>query len=446
MKTKRIPISLVLLLIISGLLSCKLKQDFVQVKGVNFTIKYRPYYFVGTNFWYGAYLGADAVYGNRDRLIRELDQMQKLGIKNLRIAAASEESDFGLPLSPAFQKKNGRYNEKLLQGLDYLLFEMRKRDMRAVLILNNYWDWTGGMSEYVSWATNKPVVDPATNKSQTWDEFMKFSASFYTNEKAQTLYRKYIGMLVYRKNVYSKKLYKNDPTIMAWELANEPRPLNVGNLDNNIKVFANWVDTMASYIHSIAPNQLVTTGSEGTKGTLNSVDYAFKANQSRYIDYITFHIWPKNWGWYKADQPETFGITKKNTLQYIKEHLNLATKLNKPGVIEEFGFVRDRETFSPDSTTKARDNYYALMFQLFTDSLKAGKPIGGINFWGWGGEGRGQHKDYRWKKGDSIYTADPYSETQGLNSIFNTDTSTLKIISKYAAEINKPHLSSRKEK
>ncbi len=438
--------SLVLLLIITGLFSCKLKQDFVQVKGTNFTIKNRPYYFVGTNFWYGAYLGADAVYGNRQRLIRELNQMQKLGIKNLRIVAASEESDFGLPLSPAFQNKNGVYNEKLLQGLDYLLSEMRKRDMRAVLILNNYWDWTGGMSEYVSWATSKPVVDPVTNKSQTWAEFMKFSASFYTNEKAQALYRKYIDMLVHRKNVYTKKMYGNDPTIMAWELANEPRPLIIGNLDDNVNVFANWVEKMAVYIHGIAPNQLVTTGSEGSKGTLNNIGYAFKANQSKYIDYITFHIWPKNWGWYKADQPDTFDITKKNTIQYIEEHLDLAAKLNKPCVIEEFGFVRDREAFSPDSTTTARDNYYEFVLQLFKDSLKVGKPIGGVNFWGWGGEGRGQHKDYRWRNGDYFYTGDPYSEAQGLNSIYNTDSSTLKIISKYADQMSKPHISSKNQK
>ena len=92
------------------LISCKTKQAFVKVKNTNFTIKDRPYHFVGTNFWYGAYLGADTDYGNRKRLLRELNQLQELGVKNLRIVAASEESDYGLPLSPPFQFKNGSYN------------------------------------------------------------------------------------------------------------------------------------------------------------------------------------------------------------------------------------------------------------------------------------------------------------------------------------------------
>lgn len=419
-----------------ALASCKAKQAFVKVKDTNFTIKDKPYHFVGTNFWYGAYLGADTKYGNRERLIRELNQLQKLGVKNLRIAAASEESDYGLPLSPPFQYKNGTYNEKLLEGLDFLLSEMGKRDMRAVLILNNYWDWTGGMAEYVSWTTGKPVIDPASNKSQTWDDAMKFSATFYTDQKAQLLYRKYISMLVNRNNIYTNNLYKLDPTVMTWELANEPRPSNAGNAEEKVKIFANWVDKTAEFIHSIAPKQLVTTGSEGSKGTLNNLDYTLKAHQSKYIDYMTFHMWPKNWGWYKADKPE-MEKTKEKTAQYFAEHLDLATKLNKPLVMEEFGFVRDGEKYAPGTPTTARDEYYKFVFQLLKDAIQEGKPLGGINFWGWGGEGRTQQKDAMWKPGDITYTADPYSEAQGLNSIFDTDKSTLEIISQYAHEVDK---------
>ena len=42
---------------------------FVQVKGKQFQLAGKPYYFVGTNFWYGAYLGADGDKGDRARLI-----------------------------------------------------------------------------------------------------------------------------------------------------------------------------------------------------------------------------------------------------------------------------------------------------------------------------------------------------------------------------------------
>ncbi len=416
---------------------CEAQQAFVKVSKSNFIINGKPYYFVGTNFWYGAYLGAETAYGNRDRLNRELDQLEKLGIKNLRIAAASEESDFALPLSPPFQYKNGTYNETLLQGLDFLLAEMGKRNMHAVLFLNNFWDWTGGMAQYVSWIEKEPIVDPSANKNQTWDEAINFSSRFYKLTAAQHLYRKYITHLVNRVNIYTKKVYKNDPSIMAWELANEPRPAKEGNATENIKDFSKWIDETASYINSLDKNHLITTGSEGSKGTLNKIDYALQAHQSKYIDYITFHLWPKNWGWYQASHPETMDKTKENTNQYIAEHLAMATKLNKPIVMEEFGFVRDDETYSPDSAVIARNDFFKFVLQLFEHSIKAKSPFGGVNFWGWGGEGRAQQSDYQWKPGNTSYVADPYSERQGLNSIFNTDKSTQEIIAGYAREIDK---------
>lgn len=440
MKIKNFPLLLVLTLTV---LFCSCKANYVKVKGTDFTIKQKPYYFVGTNFWYGAYLGADADYGDRERLLRELDRFEKLGLDNLRIMAASEESDFGLPLSPPFQYKNGEYNETLLQGLDFLLAEMGKRNLRAVLVLNNYWDWSGGMSQYVSWATGEAVFDPSVNKEQTWDQAMGFSARFYKIEEAQKLYYKYINTLVNRVNMYTKKPYKRDPAIMAWELANEPRPAKEGNAAENVKEFSKWVHETAAYIHSIDPNHLVTTGSEGSKGTLNELDYALQAHQSKYIDYTTFHLWPKNWGWYTADTPETMESTKENASKYIAEHIEISRKLNKPSVLEEIGFVRDGETYSPDTPVRARNEFYGFILDLLQQSIKDGKAFSGLNFWGWGGEGRAQQSDHMWKPGDITFTADPYSEAQGLNSIYDTDMSTLDIISKYAKEIE--NLSFRKK-
>ena len=59
---------------------CEAQQGFVKVSNTHFVINNKPYYYVGTNFWYGAYLGAAAAYGNRPRLLRELDHLQKLGV------------------------------------------------------------------------------------------------------------------------------------------------------------------------------------------------------------------------------------------------------------------------------------------------------------------------------------------------------------------------------
>ncbi|WP_432221114.1 glycoside hydrolase 5 family protein [Flavobacterium sp. TMP13] len=426
--------STLLITFCSLFLTCQSQQEFVKVKDTNFTIDGKTHHFVGANFWFGAYLGADTDYGNRPRLIRELDQLKKNGITNLRVVAASEESDYGLPLSPPFQYKNGTYNEKLLEGLDFLLDEMGKRDMHAVMVLNNNWDWSGGMGQYVSWINKTPVIDPSVNKNETWNDYLKEAGKFYELQEAQDIYRKYIKMIVNRTNTFSKKMYNNDPAIMSWQLANEPRPSVDGDPEGKMKIFTKWVDGTAAYIKSMAPKQLVSTGSEGSQGTLNSLEFTYRAHSGKNIDYVTFHMWPKNWAWYKAEAPDMENA-KKKTVAYFDEHLALAKKLNKPIVMEEFGFVRDGEKFSPDSPTTARDEYYTFVLDLLKNSVKNNGTLGGLNFWGWGGEGRGQQKDYMWKKGDISFTADPYSEAQGLNSIYNTDKSTIELINKSAKEI-----------
>ena len=93
--------------------------DFVQVDGINFVQNGKAFEYVGTNFWYGAYLGRFGNQGDRERLRRELDFLVNHGITNLRILGASEESVFKNSLSPTFINTDGSYNEELLIGLDY---------------------------------------------------------------------------------------------------------------------------------------------------------------------------------------------------------------------------------------------------------------------------------------------------------------------------------------
>ena len=45
-------------------------------KGTHFYLRDKPYYFAGANLWYGAYLGAPAPIGDRERLGRELGALK----------------------------------------------------------------------------------------------------------------------------------------------------------------------------------------------------------------------------------------------------------------------------------------------------------------------------------------------------------------------------------
>jgi len=414
-------------------------NSFVKVKGTKFILNGKPYFFLGTNLWYGAYLGSTAKYGDRKRLIKELDMVASLGIRNLRVLAASEgPEDVDFRVRPSFQSAPGVYNEELFTGLDFLLSEMEKRNMKAVLFLNNYWVWSGGMAQYVSWIEDKAVPNPFLEQ-YNWVEFMNFSARFYSNKEAVKYFRNYVKVLLNRKNKFTGKLYKNDPTIMAWELANEPRPgrEEKSGIENR-EVFNKWIDETADYIKSIDTNHLITTGSEGTRGCIDSLSLFIRAHDGKNIDYITAHLWVLNWVWFNPERPgETYPEAESKAIEYLQDHVEYADSLGKPIVIDEFGIPRDNHSFSPSSTTAVRDKFFTKVFSFIYNKCKKGTAAAGSNFWGWGGEGipKDPSGASKWEYGDN-YTGNPPQEPQGRNSVFNSDTSTLRILNKFANKMD----------
>ncbi|MGE5741654.1 MAG: mannanase, partial [Candidatus Aminicenantes bacterium RBG_16_66_30] len=135
--------------------------SFVTAKEGRFTLAGKPYYFVGANFWQGMNLAVDGPSGDRARLLRELDRMRDLGLTNLRVMASSEGPNTEpFRTVPALMTAPGEYDGSVLDGLDFLLAEMGKRGMRAVMVLNNFWQWSGGMAQYVSWHEKTPIPYP----------------------------------------------------------------------------------------------------------------------------------------------------------------------------------------------------------------------------------------------------------------------------------------------
>ena len=169
------------------------KPNYIKVEGTQFVYNGKPFFFAGTNLWYGCYIGSSGKTGDRARLVKELDNLKSLGITNLRILGASEDSYIQNSLKPAIQISPGIYDENLLDGLDFLISEMHKRNMHAVIFLNNYWEWSGGMAQYNDWANGGGGVDAANGNYRS---FMDYSASFYINKKAQSLYYHYVFDLV----------------------------------------------------------------------------------------------------------------------------------------------------------------------------------------------------------------------------------------------------------
>ena len=418
----------------TGMVSQTQSPAFVTRDGNAFRLGGRRYHYAGANLWYGAWLAADAPYGNRARLSRELDRLAALGIDNLRIAASAEDSPLRNSVKPAFRGPGATYNETLLGGLDHLLAELGRRDMRAVLYLTNFWEWSGGMMTYLSWTNGGRYID-MNDPAHPWPAFADFNAQFYRSSGAMALYRDYVRAVVGRTSTVTGRLYRDDPTIMAWQLANEPRPAGGETIGRqNLPVFHAWVQETARLIKTLDPNHLVSTGSEGLKGCLESEEIVLATHAFPEIDYLTAHIWPQNWSWVDgADIPGTWPRAEILVRDYVTRHLAMARRLGKPLVIEEFGFPRDGVRYDAGTPTSYRDRYYRLIYEAVLADARGGGSMAGSNFWAWNGEGRAAHADHRFQSGDTAWLGDPPHEPQGWYGVFDRDASTLAIVRDHAA-------------
>lgn len=401
-------------------LSLSAKKGFVQVKDGHFVRDGIPYYYVGTNFWYGAILGSEGQGGNRTRLCKELDRMKAMGIDNLRILVGSDgQRGIKTKVEPTLQEAPGVYNDTILAGLDYLLMEMGKRRMVAVLYLNNSWEWSGGYGYYLKQAGEGKAPRP---DEDGYPAFMKFVARYATCEKAHQLFYDYVRFILSRTNRYTGLKYTDDPAIMSWQIGNEPRAFSTEALP----AFEKWLAEASALIRSLDANHLVSIGSEGSWGCENDYGVYERICADKNIDYCNIHLWPYNWGWARADHlVEDLAVSCRNTKDYIDRHLAICARLSKPLVMEEFGYPRDGFSFSLSSTTEGRDGYYKYVFSLVGDNAEKGGYFAGCNFWGWGGFAKPRHE--QWEVGDD-YTGDPAQEAQGLNSVFVTDTTTLQVV------------------
>jgi mannan endo-1,4-beta-mannosidase len=227
-----------------------------------------------------------------------------------------------------FQYWNGSapaYNDGAdgLKHLDYALYKAGQLGIKLVIPFVNNWNDFGGMDQYVRWRGGQ------------------YHDQFYTDPTIRTWYKNWIAHLLNRTNTYTGIQYKNDPTIMTWELANEPRCLSGGAYPRSgnctTQTLVEWANDVSTFVKTIDENHLVSVGDEGFYCVPGATDWTENCGEGvdtlaftrlPNIDVMSLHLYPDNWG-----KDIAWGT------QWIQRHIQDAQKLNKPIMLGEFGLV-----------------------------------------------------------------------------------------------------------
>ena len=349
----------------------KVSEDmnyFVRAQNGRFVVgpRCKPFYVSGWNQWEAmeAAAGVLELYGaslpsnmTGPGLVRSLlDKAQEYGLNVLRTWAH--------PVSPAYALmiRPGEYRESMWRGLDYLISEARLRNVRLLLTITDNWQGTGGADDFMHWAGGELHED------------------FFLLERVKQLYKDHAKALLTRVNTITGIEYRNDPTIFAWNLINEPRCYPC---EYDLK---EWIDEMAAYVKSIDSNHMLTVGEEGfymkdtpeaifnPEATPKARSWADTEGQnfiedhsSPDIDFASIHLWLSNWE----------DVSDKFAVQWLEQHAKDAQRLGKPLLLEEFG------EWGVGKWKEERDYWYKLIYDTVAANAMDGGPFQGAMFWQW---------------------------------------------------------------
>ena len=293
----------------------------------SFEVDGTPLCFVGANNYYVSYkprpMVDDLLFSARDLGVKVLrvwgfiDRGSLDGqVKNID-GSGSKDGVYFQAWDPATHHAIYNDGDNGLARLDYALARAGQLGLKLVIVLTNNWHDFGGMDQYLAWYG------------------LDKHAEFYINPTVAQAYEDWALHLVTHVNSITHVSYRDDPTIFAWELGNEPRNEGVPSAE-----LTAWAGEMSAYVKSIDPNHLVAVGDEGflAPGSQDcfpshkGVDHRALTALST-VDYGTFHLYPQTWG---------TGYTRAD--RWIEKHIGIARELDKPTVLEEYGVSVERDT------------------------------------------------------------------------------------------------------
>ena len=273
-----------------------------------------------------------------------------------------------IPTPVPIQPQLGLFLEKALLRVDWVLAQGKKYHLHFILPLVNFEPAYGGMQWYVD-----ERLGPGKDKEL-----------FYTDKTVRNDFKNYVRMLVNRKNTLTHIAYKNDPTILAWELSNEVHTTDLYEKNRSMppgKLVLGWITEMSAFIKQLGVQQMVSTGEEGYRtdgntqcchnnwinGGYKGVDFV-RNSHVPHIDFATVHVYPDNWGF----EPSEYKWVIPNV---IADRAHIAHKAGKPIILEETGMQRgylpSRNTLLDALYGAANKNGYAgtLVWQVIPGAV-----------------------------------------------------------------------------
>ena len=292
---------------------------FVYTEGDKFMLDGKPFYFSGANvydfFTYGSSSGdIETQFMDKDRIDEHMRRLYVNGVRVVRLWGFSHEDWHG------FEPQKGVYSEGQFSLFDYVVKSAEANGIKLIVALENYWNDYGGIKDRLKWEGIDVQGAGIHDQGQ-----------FFTNRSAIEGYKDYVEYFITRVNHYDGVEYRNDPTILAWELMNEPRYQGFGD-DLASETLRAWVDEMGAFIKTIDPNHLLGTGLEA-----HGLKYGFggdegndfiKIHESPYVDFTSAHPYIReSWSNFTLEQ------TMQLMAQWADESHNI---IKKPLYIGEF--------------------------------------------------------------------------------------------------------------
>jgi endo-1,4-beta-mannosidase len=329
-----------------------LNKGFVVRNGSDLELQGEPFRFAGANNYYlfykSHYMIDDVMKTLQDNNINVL---RTWGFADGK-AKYSKDNDEFTPNGnegSCFQPEAGLYYEPTFQNFDYVIKSAGEHGIRLIIPLVNYWSDMdtiagannyGGMAQYLEWCGISPEYENGEiiNKD-----------IFFANECAKSYYKSYVQNMLNRVNTLTGIAYKNDPTILAWELANEPRCHYTHKEYCSQNEVYHWISEMSAFIKQNDSNHLVGVGDEGLLNQAETTDDYYNGHfgidweknlSIETIDFGTVHLYPDHW------QRDI-----EWSQNWITDHVTIAEQQSKPIVFEEFGIMYDSE-FDRNDTYK----------------------------------------------------------------------------------------------